>query len=126
MILITLLLDLFFYNYTSISTCLFLLSFFYKKQSLICFFLCGLIWDFFVLRTSGFFILLVIILYFLLNSMKGLTLNKKNLVACFLVVHILYFLFKLLVFHNVKGFFVGTTINLLLLILGNCLIKFNI
>jgi len=69
---------------------------------------------------------LVIILYFLLNNINGLTLNKKNLVVCFLVVHILYFLFKLLVFHNVKGFFVGTTINLLLLILGNCLIKFNI
>lgn len=126
MILLTLLTDLFFYNYTSISTCLFLLSFFYKKQSLICFLICGLIWDFFILHTFGLFFLLIFVLCFFSKAMKGRYLNKKNLISQFTVIHLLYFLFKLLVFHNINGFFIGTIINLVLLVFSNRLLKCDI
>lgn len=126
MILLVLLTDLFFNNYTSISTCLFLLAFFYKKQSLICFLLYGLVWDFFILHTSGFFVLLIFVLYFFSRVMKGKWLNKKNLLYQFILIHLSYFLFKLLIFHSINGFFIGTLINLFLLVLSNRLMKCHI
>lgn len=107
-----LLLDFFFYTYTSWSTCFFLLSFLYGKKSI---FVLAL-WDFFVLHTNGYFFVLCLLLSFLRGFLKY---SSQTRVKCFLFLTFFFALF--LYFTNqdwmIYGF--GFFLNFLLVLFGD-------
>lgn len=117
MIFFLLLIDLFFYNYTSIATYSFLLIFFYKKRSLLYILLSGLIWDFLLLHTNGYFTLLLFLLFVINKKLKAV--DQISLLIKFIVIHLVYYLFVWLVFHQTASYLFGVIFNLLALFLGN-------
>lgn len=111
--ILLLLIDLFFYNYTKISTCFFLLFFLEKRKSTFFLFVIGLLWDFFVLHTKGLFILLLILLYFVTFFIKcG---NKK--IIKFFVITICFLIYSFILWGNFKIYFIGVLLNLFIMLL---------
>ena len=119
MILLTLLLDLMFYNYTSISTYFFLLSFLNTKKAIVSFLFWGLVWDIFILHTNGYFLLLFVLLYFVSSKIKSID-NQK--IVKIIIIHLIYFGFIWLFFHSLNNVFIGIIFNFLIILLGN---RFN-
>ena len=108
--IILLLLDLFFYNYTSFASCFFLLTFFKPQQSLLTILFFGFIWDFYFLHTNGLFILLLLILNTFRKKIKGIT-KTINLFLAYLGLATIFLFYNYLLFSNFKIFFLGIILN---------------
>lgn len=116
MIIVWFLLDLFFYNYTLISTCFFLLAFFDKNLSLFYLIIIGVIWDFFVLHTHGIFTLMLCIFYFFNKKIKGLNLSKNRIFFKFFIFSFVFLIVSLMFFGNIKLYLVGVLLNFIILL----------
>lgn len=115
MIIFWLLLDLLFYNYTTVSTCFFLLILFEKNLSIFEMILIGLIWDFFILKTYYIFTILLICLYFLSKRLKGLNLSKIRKIIKLLILSLLFLFF----FGNFELYIIGYILNFIIIIVLN-------
>ena len=117
MIFLTLLIDLLFYNYTSVPTYFFLLSFLNTNQRVIWILFLGFIWDFFILHTNGYFLLLFILLFVVSNIIKNI--DKLKIIK-FIILHLIYFGFVWIFFDSLNNIFIGAFLNFLIVLLGNC------
>lgn len=119
MILALLLLDVFFYNYTSISTCFFLLIFLKKGNSIFFLVLFGLLFDFFILHTYGIFTILLLALYYFNNKMKGTFISSKNQIVHFFLLTFFFLVITYFCFHNCTVYFFGILLNFICLLGAN-------
>jgi hypothetical protein len=109
MIILWLILDICFYNFTKIKTSLIIISLI-KPEKITLLLLVGLFIDFCLSHTYGLFTLILLLLY-LFN--KKIKIDKQNIFSyflCFLIMEFLYLLLVYLIFRNIG-------INLLGLIL---------
>lgn len=119
MIFFLLLIDLFFYTYTTVSTCFFLLIFF-KKQSFISLCIFGILWDFFVLHTYGSFTVFLIFLYWLQSKFKGTFSRKRIFLLHFFLFSFLFLGFVFLLTKTIPDYkyVLGFLFNFLVLLFG--------
>ncbi len=116
MILVYLFLDVFFYNYTSFASCFFLLSYFLSSNRFFEILLLGGLFDLFILHTSGLFLLLLLLLFFVRNTIKDIHKWTHFLIAYFFLAGI-FLLYSWIVFHTHIFYLFGLFLNLLILIL---------
>ena len=94
--IVFLLLDLFFYNYTTYNTCFFLLPFFRHQLSFWNLFFIGCMWDFFVIHSHGFFLCLLLFLFLIHKTIKGSQVSVFNFLVKSFLLFFSYFIFGLL------------------------------
>lgn len=124
MILPFLLLDLFFYNYTSFASCFFLLSFLRGKTSILSIMFWGFLWDFFFLHTKGLFVILLLVLWVFRKNIKGI--NKPfHLLLSYFLVTIIFLSFSYIFFAEYKIYKYGLFLNLLVLSILNIYEQLN-
>lgn len=105
MIFLLLFIDVFFYTYTSWSTCFFLLFFLSRKKSLFFFLVWISLWDIFLLHTRGFFLILCVLLFFLSYFFKG-GLSCQNIFVRFFLLSF-FFLFLLFLTNHLWTIYIG-------------------
>ncbi len=118
MIIFWLFLDLFFYNYTFLSTCFFLLTFFQKKISFIYLIIVGVLWDIFILHTFLVFPIMLIYFYFMTRKLKGSLADLKVFLIRFGIVTLSFWFFSLVIFKGDNLYLYGLFFNFLILLMG--------
>lgn len=118
MIIFWLFLDLFFYNYTSLATCFFLLTFFQKKISFIYLVIVGVLWDIFILHTFLIFPIMLIYFYFITRKLKGSLADLKVFLIRFSIVTLSFCFFSLVIFKGDNLYLYGIFFNFLILLMG--------
>ncbi len=95
-----LILDLFFYTYTTFPTCFFLIYFFNRHISFFEILFTGLLWDIFVIHTMGIFSLILLIFYYIRKIYKGAFTDSGHFLLLFLIILIIYSSINLLIFKE--------------------------
>jgi hypothetical protein len=116
MILLYLILDICFWNFTSIKTTLFLIPII-KKDKIFFIILFGLIIDFIISNTYGLFSFILVILIILNKKIK---LDYQNIYLYFIrfiLIEIAYLILIYLIFKNIGINIIGFIINIIFLVL---------
>ena len=116
MIIFLFFLDLFFYNYTSFSTCFFLLTFFKRKISLISLSIIGILFDFFIIHTYGIFSVMLLYFYYIMRVIKGSISDLKIFLLRFLIMSLSFIFFSLIIFNSNNLYLYGLFFNFIILL----------
>lgn len=119
MTIIYFLIDICFYNYTSINTNLILLSLLNKKEKIYSLFLIILI-DI-LLNLQGHYFFISLILYFFNQKIKLSYINIKDLILRYFINYTLYLILVLIIFHTWNFQILGILIDLLFIFLHKIL-----
>lgn len=116
MIFLLFLLDLFFYTYTSIATCFFLLAFLFEKQSFFEITILGLFFDIYIVHTNGLFLLFLLLSTIISKKIKGLYFNRWNSYVFFFLLAFCFLVYTHIFFSKNSIYFFGLFLDFLLFV----------
>ena len=118
MIILPLILDILFYNYTNYATCFFLLIFLNKDLTLFQIILVCIIMDLLVIHTNGLFSLVLLIIYILSKKLKGANLGFLPLFSKYIIISLSYLFLTFLIFRISNFYIIGMLFNFIIIIFG--------